>query len=141
MLYLNLFSPMSFISLIAQERIKNPTYIHTFKKIHDAKKKLILIVLKLQIVLLILDYNLRKQYILIGKNSNSSKKLSWQVLLSLYRSIVLLLFLFLLIFSDLFLLYPFPLIKFYILIIYLVLIVICNHVHYKAFDHVNSKTF
>ena len=84
-----------------------------------------------------------------------------QVGIFLYRSIVLLLFLFLPIFLYLFLLYPFALIKFYILIIYLlnflivfkvsltyfdfmisILIVICNYVHYKAFDHVNiGKVF
>ena len=110
-------------------------------------------------LLLILGYKLRKQCILIGKNPNSVNTLNKQLLVSLYRSIVLLLFLFLLIFLYLFLLYPFAVIKFYILITYLlmlnffkvsltyfdfmisILIVICNHIHCKAFDHVNSKVF
>ena len=81
-----------------QERINNFIYTHTSKKIHSAKKKLILIVLKIQIVLhLILSYKSRKQCILIGKSPSSTNRLSTQVLLSLYRSIVLLLFLLLLI--------------------------------------------
>ena len=50
---------------------------HTSKKIHNAKKKLILIVLKLWIVLLlILGYKLKKQCILIGKNLKSTNKLN-----------------------------------------------------------------
>ena len=64
---------------------------------------------------------LRKQCILIGTNSNSTNKLDKYVLLSLYRSIALLLFLFLLIFFYLFIVYPFALITFYILIIYLLI--------------------
>ena len=58
-------------------RIKNLIYIHTSKKIHNAKKELISIVLKLQIVLLlILGYKSRRQCILIGKNPSSTNRLS-----------------------------------------------------------------
>ena len=74
---------------------KSHIYIHTSKKIHSGKKKLILIVLKLQIVLfLILGYKSRKQCILIGKSPSSTNRLSTQVLLSLYRSVGLLLYFF-----------------------------------------------
>ena len=109
--------------------------------------------------LLILGYKSRKQCILIAKNSNSQNRLSTYVLLALCKSVILLFFLFLFIFFCLFLMYHFAHITFYILIIYVlifsffkvlikyfylmisILIVICNHVNYKAFDHVNISKF
>ena len=75
-------------------------YIHTSKKIHNAKKMLILMFLTLLILpLLILGYKSRKQCILIEKKNKLKKwvkHVGITILLSQYRSIVLLLFLFLL---------------------------------------------
>ena len=76
-------------------------YIHTSKKIHNAKKMLILMFLTILILpLLILGYKSRKQCILIEKNKLKKwvKHVGITILLSQYRSIVLLLFLFLLCF-------------------------------------------
>ena len=95
-------------------------YIHNSKITYSAKKKLVLIVLKLWIMLLlILSCKLREQCILIGKNPKSSNRLNTFVLLFLYSPIALLLFFFLLIFFHLFFLYPFAIVKFCILTIYL----------------------
>ena len=102
---------------------KSHIYIHTSKKIHNAKKKLILIVLKLYIVLLlILGYKLRKQCILLEKKIQTQQTSETRRYYYLYIGLLFILlslsFHFLFIFF-----FCIPLlIKFYILIIYLLIL-------------------